>query len=188
MTANVQCLVNLMWLPNCKISSALIDLLLFIRSVMLGTLWPHGLQHTRIPCPPPSPWVCSNSCPLSQWCHPTILSSVVPFSSSLQSFPASGSFLMSWLLHQVAKVLCFSFSISPSSEYSGLVSFRIDWLVLLAVQGTLKSLLQHYSLKASIHWHSAFFMVQVSHLYITIGKTIALTRQTFVGKVMSKWV
>ena len=79
----------------------------------------------------------------------------------------------------------FHFSISPSNEYSGLISFRMDWLDLLAVQGTLKSLLQHYSSKASILLHSAFFIVQLSHPYMTTGKTIALTRQTFVGKVMS---
>ena len=83
------------------------------------------------------------------------------------------------------KYWSFSFSISPSSEYSGLISFRIDWFDLHAVQGTLKSLLKHHSLKASILWHSAFFMVQLSHLYMTPGKTIALTRWTFVGKVMS---
>jgi len=83
------------------------------------------------------------------------------------------------------KYWSFSFSISPSNEYSGLISFRMDWLDLLAVQGTLKSLLQHHSLKASILWHSAFFMVQLSHPYMTTGKTIALTIQNFVGKVMS---
>ena len=83
------------------------------------------------------------------------------------------------------KYWSFSFSISPSNEYLELISFRIDWLDLLAVQGTLKSLLQHHSLKASIHWYSAFFMVQLSHPYKTIGKTIVLTRQTFVSKVMS---
>ena len=87
--------------------------------------------------------------------------------------------------HQVAKYWSFSFIISPSNEYSGLISFRIDWLGLLAVQGTLKSLLQHYSSKASILQHSAFFMVQLSHPYIITGKTISLTRQTFVVKVMS---
>ena len=79
----------------------------------------------------------------------------------------------------------FSFNISPSNEYSGLIPFRMDWLDLLAVQGTLKSLLQHHSSKASILWHSAFFIVQLSHPYMTTGKTIALTRWTFVGKVMS---
>ena len=87
--------------------------------------------------------------------------------------------------HQVDKFCSFSFSISPSKEYSGLISFRISWLDLLAVQGTLKSLLQHHSSKASILWHSAFFMVQLSHPYMTTGKTIALTRWTFVGKVRS---
>ena len=80
----------------------------------------------------------------------------------------------------------FSFSISPSNEHSGLISFRMDWLDLLAVQGALKSLLQHYSWKASILWRSAFFTVQLSHPYMTTGKTIALSRRTFVGKVMSK--
>ena len=83
------------------------------------------------------------------------------------------------------KYWSFSFSISPSNEYSGLISFRIDWLDLLSVQGTLKSLLQHHSSKASILWHSGLFMVQLSHPYMTTGKTIALTRRTFVGKVMS---
>ena len=88
-------------------------------------------------------------------------------------------------MNQVTKVLEFSFSISPSNEYSGLISFRMDWFDLLAVQGTLKSLLQHHSSKASILWHSAFFILQLSHPYMTTGKTIALTRWTFVGKVMS---
>ena len=227
---------------------------------------------------------CSNSCPSSQWCHPTISSYVVPFSSCLQSFPASVSFLTSqffasggpsigasasasalpmsiqdwfpfssvqslscvqlsatpWIAARQASlsitnsrslpkimsiksvmpsshlILCrplhllppippsirvfsnesiirmrwpkcrrFSFSISPFNEHPGLISFRIDWLHLLAVQGTLKSLLQHHSSKASIFWRSAFFTVQLSHPYMTTGKTIALTRQTFVGKVVS---
>ena len=83
------------------------------------------------------------------------------------------------------KYWSFSFSISPSNKYSGLISFRMDWLVLLAVQGTLNSLLQHHSSKAAIFWRSAFFTVQLSHPYMTTGKTVALTRQTFVGKVMS---
>ena len=88
--------------------------------------------------------------------------------------------------HQVAKYWSFSFSFSPSNEYSGLTSFRIDWLDLLAVQGTLKSLLKYHSSKGSVLWHSGFFfIVQLSHLYMTTGKTIALTRWTFVGKVMS---
>ena len=107
---------------------------------------------------------------LSQWCFPTIWSSVVPFSSCLQSFPETKSVLcIRW-----PKYWSFSFSISPSSEYSGLTSFRIDWFDFLAVQGTLKSLLQHHSTKASILHHSAFFMVQLSHPYMTTGKTTAL--------------
>ena len=103
------------------------------------TLWPHGLQHTRLPWPSPSPWVCSNSCPLSQWCHPTISSSVVPFSSCPQSFPASGTFAESSLHIRWPKY--WSFSLSTSNAYSGLISFRIDWLDFLEVQGILKSLL-----------------------------------------------
>ena len=113
---------------------------------------------------------------------PSISSSVIPSSSCLQSFPASESFPISQFF---AKYWSFGFSISPSSEDSGLISFRMDWLDLLAVQGTLKSLLQHHSSKASILWHSAFFIVQLSHPYMTTGKTVALTTQSFVGKVMS---
>ena len=116
-------------------------------------------------------------CPLSQWCHPAILFSVISFSSYPQSFLTSGSFLMSQLFTSDDQKY-WSFSISPSNEYSGLIYFRIDWFVLLAVQGTLKSFLQHHNLKASILWHSAFFIVQLSHPYMTIGKTIALTRWT----------
>ena len=106
--------------------------------------------------------------------------------SFLQSFPASGYFSNESVLHiRWPKYCSFSFSNSPSNEYSGLISVMIDWLDLLSVQGTLKSLLQHHSSKASIPWCSAFFMVQLSHPYMTTGKTIALTRWTFVGKVMS---
>ena len=134
-------------------------------------------------CQPP---VYSNSHPLSRWYHPTISSSVVSFSFCLQSFPASGSFPTSqFFASGWAEYWSFSFSISLSNEYSRLISFRMFWFDLLAVQGTLKSLLQHHSSKASILLHLAFFIVQPSHPYITTGKTIALTRQTFVGKVMS---
>ena len=153
---------------------------------MSNSLRPHGLQHARIPHPSPTLRVYSNSCPLSQWCHPTISSSAVPFSSHLQSFPASEYFSSeSILLIRWLKYWSFSFSIIPSSEYSGLISFRMDWLDLLTVQGTLKSLLQHHSSKASILWCSAVFTIQLSHPYMTTGKTIALTRRTLVGKVMS---
>ena len=104
----------------------------------------------------------------------------------LQSFPASGSFPMSQFFASGGQSIgVSSFSISPSNEYSGLISFRIDWLDLLVVQGTLKSFLQHHISIASILWHSAFLMVQLSHPYMTTGKTIALTRWIFVGKVMS---
>ena len=117
-------------------------------------------------------------------CHPIILSSVVPFSSHLQTFPASWSFQRSQFFASGGQSMSFSFSINPATEYSGLISFRMDWLDLLAVQGTLKGLLQHHSSKASILWCSAFFIVQLSYPYITTGKTIPLTRQNFVGKVM----
>ena len=138
-------------------------LLLFSPSVMSNSLWPHGLQHSRLPCLSLSPGVSSNSCPLSRWCPPTISSCVIPFSSCLQSFPASGSFLMCWLFASGGQSIGASASASvPSNEYSGLISFRMEWLDLLAVQGTLKSLLQHHSSKASILRHSAFFMVQLS--------------------------
>ena len=132
----------------------------FSRSVMSDSLQPHGLQHTRLPCPSPTPRDYSNSCPLCWWCHPTISSSVIPFSSCPQPFPASESFQrkrLTALRIRWPKYWSFSFSISPSNENSGLISFRMDWLDLLAVQGTLKSLLQHHSLKASILWGSAFF-------------------------------
>ena len=138
------------------------------------------------PCPSPTPGVYPNSCPSSWWCHPTISSSVIHFSSCSQSFPASESFQMNRLFASGGQNIGVSASnISPSIEHTSLISFRIDWLDLLAVQGTLKSLLQHHSSKASIPLHSAFFIVQHSHPHRTTGKTITLTKQTFIGKVMS---
>ena len=111
-------------------------------------------------------------------CHPLLLlPSIFP---SIRVFSNESILCIRW-----PKYWSFSVSMSPSSEYSGLIAFRIDWLVLFAVQGTLKSLLQHHTSKASILWHSAFFRVQVSHPYMTTGKTIALTRRTSVSKVMS---
>ena len=147
----------------------------FSHSVMSDSLWPHGLQHARPPCLSPTPGLYSNSCPLSQWCHPTISSSVIHF-SQLQCFPASGSFQMSQFFASGGQTVgSFVFSISSSNEYSGLIFFRMDWLDLLAVQGTLKSLLLYHSSKASIFRCSAFFIVQISHPYMNTGKTIALT-------------
>ena len=152
-------------------------------SVMSESLWPHGLQHARLPCPSSSPGAYSNSCPLSRLCHPIISSSVVPFSSCLQSFPASESFQTSQLFASGGQSI--GVSASASVLPMNTQDFRMDWMDLPAVQGTLKSLLQHHNSKASILQCSAFFIVQLSHPYVTIGKTIALTRQTFVGKVMS---
>ena len=141
------------------------------------------LQHARLPCPSSSPGVCSHSCPSSQWCQPSnhlihccpllLLPSIFP---SIRVFSNESVLQIRW-----TKYLSSRFS----NEYSGLISFRTDWFDLLAVQGTLKSLFQHHSSKASILQYSAFFKVQLSHPYMTTGKNIALTRWIFVGKVMS---
>ena len=152
---------------------------------MSDSLQPHGLQHAKLACLSPTPGTCSNSCPLSQWfylsiilCHLfLLLLSVFP---SIRVFSSESVLCIKW-----PKYWSFNFSISLSNKYSGLISFRMDWLDLLAVQGTLKSFLQHLSSRASILWHSAFFMVQLSYPYMTTGKNIVLTRWTFVGKVMS---
>ena len=146
----------------------------FSCSVVFNALRPHGPQHTRLPCPSPTLGDYSNSCPLSRWCHPTISSFVVPFSSSLQSFQASVFSNESALPIKWPKYWSFTFNICPSNEHLGLISFRMDWWDILAVQGTLKSLLQYHSSKASILQHSAFFIVQLSHPYMTTGKTTAL--------------
>ena len=136
----------------------------FICSVVSNSLWPHVLQHARPPCPSPTPRVFANSFPLSQWCHPTVSSSVLPFSSCSQSFPASGIFPMSQLFTSGGQTIGVSVSVSvlPVNVQDwfpvGLTGFD-----LLAVQGTLKSLLQHHSSKTSILWHSAFLIVQLAH-------------------------
>ena len=152
---------------------------------MSDPLQPHGLQHTRPPCPSPSPGVCPSSCSLNQWCHPTIsffeptlllLPSVFP---SIRIFPSESALRIRWL-----KYWSYSFNINPSNEHPGLISLRMDWVDLLAVQGILKSL-QHHSSKASILRCSAFFTVQLSHPHMTTGKIIALTTWTLMGKVMS---
>ena len=157
----------------------------FSRSVLSNSLRPHELQHTKPPCLSPTPGVHSDSCPSSRWCHPAISSChplllLTPIPPSIRIFSNESTLRMRW-----PKYWSFSLSISPSKEHPGLISFRKNWLDLVAAQGTLKSLLQHHSSKSSILRCSAFFTVQLSHPYMTTGKTIALTRQTFVGKVIS---
>ena len=150
---------------------------------MSDALRPHGLQHVRLPCLSPTPRAYSNSCPSSLWWHPTISFSVVPFSFSFSQHQG----LFQWVSssHRCPKYWSFSFIISPSDEYLGLISFKIDWFDLLIDQGILKSLLQHHSSKASILQCSAFFIGQLSHPYMTTGKTVALNRWNFVCKVIS---
>ena len=128
-------------------------------SVVSYYLGPHGLQHTRLPCPSLSPRTSSNLCPFSWWYHTTLLPSSIPFFPCLQSFPSSGCFPMSQLFASGGQSIGASVSINPSNKYSGLISFRIDRFDLLTVQGILKSVFQHHSSKASILWHSALFMV-----------------------------
>ena len=155
----------------------------FSLSVMSDSLQPHELQHTRPPCPSPAPGVNSGSLVVMPsnhliLCHPLLL--LPSICSSIRIFSNESALHIRW-----SKYWNFGFSINPSNEYSGPISFRMDWLDLLSVQGTLKSLLQHQSSKASVLWHSAFFIVQLSHSYMTTGKAIVLTSQTIVGKVMS---
>ena len=140
-------------------------LLLFSCQVMSNSLWPRGLQHTRLLCPSPS-GVCPSWWPLNRWCHPTISSPVALSSFCLQSLPASGAFSVSQLFASDDQNTGVSASVSPSSEYSGLISFKINWFDLLAVQGTLKCLLQHHSSKASFLWRSAFYTVQLFHTWL----------------------
>ena len=145
---------------------------------MSDSLQPHGLKHARPPYLSSTTGVYPNSCPLSQWCHPSnhlilchpllLLPSMFP---SIRVFSKKSALCIRW-----PKYWSFSFNISPSNEQSGLISFSMDWLDLLTVQGTLKSLLQHHSSKASILWCSAFFIVQFSHPYMITGKIIALTK------------
>ena len=144
----------------------------FSRSVVSDSLRPHQSQHARPPCPSPTPRVHPDSRPSSQWCHPAISSSVVPSPPAPNPSQHQNLFNESTLHIRWPKYWSFSFSIIPSKKIPGLISFRMDWLDLLAVQGTLKSLLQHHSSKASILRRSAFFIVQLSHPYMTTRKTI----------------
>ena len=154
-------------------------LLLFSHPVVFNSLRPQGLQHARPPCPSSSPEVCPSSCPLHRWCHPAS-HSLTPSSSALNLFPASGTFLMSQLFASVDQNTGASASalVLPKC-IQGWFPLKLTDLISLDVQGTLKSLLQHHSLKASILWHSAFFTVQLSQKYVTTGKTKALTIETF---------
>ena len=153
---------------------------------MSDSLRPHGSQHARPPCPSPTPGVHPNPLPIVSvmpsnhliLCHPFLL--LPSIFASVRVFSNESALHIRW-----PKYWRFSFNISPSNEHAGLISFRMDWLDLLAVQGTLKSLLKHHSSKASILLHSDFFIVQLLHPYMTTGKTIALNRWTFVDKVMS---
>ena len=156
----------------------------FSHSVMSDSLRPHELQHAKPPCPSPTPGACSNSCPSSQWCHPTISSSVVLFSSCIQSFPASGSFQMSQLFTSGGQStgVSASTSVLPVNIQDW---FPLGWTGWISLQSKELSSLQYHSSEASILWHSAFFMVQLSHPYMTTGKTIALTRRAFVGRGLS---
>ena len=166
-------------------------LLLFSLSVMSDSLWPHGLHHARLPCPSPSPRACSNLCPLSLWCHPTISHSIVPFSSAFNLSQHQDFSNESVLQSRWPKYWSFSFSISPSNEYSRLIPFRIDWFDLLTAWETLKSLLQHefksiISTELNLLDGPTFTFI---HDYWK-RKTIALTIQTFVGKMLlnNKWL
>ena len=157
----------------------------FSRSVVSNSLRPHESQHARPPVHHQllefAQTYVHRVGDAIQPSHPlSPLFLLPPIPPSIRAFSSESNLHVRW-----PKYWSFSFSISPSNEYPGLISFRMDWLNLLSVQGTLKSLLQHHSSKASVLWCSAFFTVQLSHPYMTTGKTIALTRQTFVGKVMS---
>ena len=163
----------------------LCPLLLLSHSVVTHSLWPHGRQHARLPCSLPSPGACSNPCSLNWWDHSTNSSSVIPFSSCLQSSPASGSFPMSQLFTSGGQSpgVSASASVLPMNIQD---DFLYNWLVwCLCSPRDSKSLLRYHSLKALVLWHSAFFMAQLSHPYMSTGETTALTRRAFVGKVMS---
>ena len=163
---------------------------------MYDSLEPHGFQHTRPPCPSPTPGVYSISCPLSRWCHPTSSSSVIPFSFRLQSLPASGSFQMSQFFPSGGQSIGVSASASvlPMNiqdwfplGWTGWISLQSKGLSWVFSNTTVQKhqFFFFFFFKASVLWCSAFFIVQLSHPYMTTGKTIAFTRKTFVGKVMS---
>ena len=159
-----------------------LDSVQFSCSVLSDSLWPHEPQYSRPPCPSQTPRVHPNPCPSSRWCHPTLSSSVIPCLLCLQSFPASGFFQVSQFFASGGQNIGVSTSASvlPMNIQDW---FPLGWTIWISLQS--KGLLQHHSSKASILWCSAFFTIQLSLTYMTTGKTIALTRWTFVGKVMS---
>ena len=167
-----------LWYPgSCWFSS--------VQSLSRVYLWPYGLKHTRLPCPSPIAGVYSNSRPTSRWDYPTISSSVVPFSSCLQSFPASGSFIRSQFFTSGGQSIQLQ---HQSFQWIFRTDFLSDWLVGFPCSLRDSSLLQHHSSRASILWCSASFIVWLSHPYMTPRKTIALTRWIFVGKVPIGWL
>ena len=153
---------------------------------MSDSLWAHRLQHTRLLCLSSTPGSCSNSCPSNQWWYPTISTSVIPLSYCLQSFLSSGSFPISQFASRGQSIGVSVSALVLTMNIQGCFPLGLTGLISLeSLQGTLKSLLQHHSSKASLLWHSAFFTAQLSHPYMTIGKTIALTQLTSVGEEMS---
>ena len=156
---------------------------MFSRSVMSNSLWPRGMQHARPPCPSPIPGVYPNSNLLTRWRHPTSVILCHPLLLLPSIFPSIRVFSKESVLHiRWLQYWTCSFKISSTNEHPVLISFSMDWLDLHAVQGTLKGLLPHHSSKASILWRTAFFTVQLSHPYMTTGKTIALTRRLLLAK------
>ena len=174
------------WENTCPFPNKVLSSVQFSHSVVSNSLQPHRLQHARPPCPSPTPGVYSKSCPLSQWCHPTVSSSVIPFSSHLQSFPASGSFPMSQFFASGSQSIGVSASASvlPKNiqdwfplRWTGLISLQSRGLSRVFSNTTVQN---HQFL-----WYSAFFILQLSHPYMTTGKDIALSRRAFVDKVIS---
>ena len=151
---------------------------------MPDSLRPHGLQHARLPCPPPIPGVCSNSCPLSQQCHPTISSSVIPFYSCLLSFPASGAFPMSRVFASSGQSIGASASVLPINIQDG---FPLGLTSLISLQSKGLSRVFSTTTVQKYQFFGTFFLVQLSHPYMTTGKILALTIWTFVGKVVSQF-
>ena len=175
-------LIHFSLVYTCKWNCSFISSVQFSCSVVSNSLWPHESQHARPPCPSPTPGVHPDSRPSSQWWHPAISSSAVPSPPAPKPSPYQSLFQWFNSSHEVSKVLEFQLLHHFFQSNPRLISFRMGWLDLLAVQGTFKSLLQHHNSKASILQCSGFFAVQLSHPYMTTGKNIALTRRILVTK------